>query len=229
MGAEMTDLDLVAALLGRNQTLFLRSVFLLLDSATLAACLAVTPAWRAFIRAQLLGSPRIFPRVLARAWRDVAGYLPIFYIFIFILSLSDCQRRTSSNHAAWEQVLVPGSITSVAADGDSVLVSCTSGHVARLPGDTCHVTEVAACPGEEGDTWTSSVVGVGGGLVLVTRWGRDRGEAVVVQLEVRRREDMGLLHTVRRRKPDKNFSSILSGNSVFIRYHISYLIFLWQL
>ena len=83
----MTDLDLVAALLGRNQTLFLRSVFLLLDSATLAACLAVTPAWRAFIRAQLLGSPRIFPRVLARAWRDVAGYLPIFYIFIFILSL----------------------------------------------------------------------------------------------------------------------------------------------
>ena len=69
----MTDLDLVAALLGRNQTLFLRSVFLLLDSATLAACLAVTPAWRAFIRAQLLGSPRIFPRVLARAWRDVKG------------------------------------------------------------------------------------------------------------------------------------------------------------
>ena len=87
MGAETPDLDLVAALLGRNQTLFLRSVFLLLDSATLAACLAVTPAWRAFIRAQLLGSPRIFPRVLARAWRDVAGYLPIFYIFIFILSL----------------------------------------------------------------------------------------------------------------------------------------------
>ena len=84
MGAETPDLDvnvdLVAALLGRNQTLFLRSVFLLLDSATLAACLAVTPAWRAFIRAQLLGSPRIFPRVLARAWRDVAGYLPIFYI-----------------------------------------------------------------------------------------------------------------------------------------------------
>ena len=120
---------------------------------------------------------------------------------------------------------MPGSITSVAADGDSVLVSCTSGHVARLPGDTCHVTEVAACPGEEGDTWTSSVVGVGGGLVTVTRWGRDRGEAVVVQLEVRRREDMGLLHTVRRRKPDKNFSSLLSGNSVFIRYqyHISYL------
>ena len=73
MGAEMADLDLVAALLGRNQTLFLRSVFLLLDSATLAACLAVTPAWRAFIRAQLLGSPRIFPRVLARAWRDVKG------------------------------------------------------------------------------------------------------------------------------------------------------------
>ena len=69
----MADLDLVAALLGRNQTLFLRSVFLLLDSATLAACLAVTPAWRAFIRAQLLGSPRIFPRVLARAWRDVTG------------------------------------------------------------------------------------------------------------------------------------------------------------
>ena len=80
MGAETPDLDvdLVAALLGRNQTLFLRSVFLLLDSATLAACLAVTPAWRAFIRAQLLGSPRIFPRVLARAWRDVAGFLPIF-------------------------------------------------------------------------------------------------------------------------------------------------------
>ena len=80
MGAETSDLDvdLVAALLGRNQTLFLRSVFLLLDTATLAACLAVTPAWRAFIRAQLLGSPRIFPRVLARAWRDVAGFLPIF-------------------------------------------------------------------------------------------------------------------------------------------------------
>ena len=92
MGAETPDLDLVAALLGRNQTLFLRSVFLLLDSATLAACLAVTPAWRAFIRAQLLGSPRIFPRVLARAWRDVAGYLPIFVceadLYILMLDVS---------------------------------------------------------------------------------------------------------------------------------------------
>ena len=124
------------------------------------------------------------------------------------------------SHADWEQVLVPGSVTSVAADGDTVLVSCTSGHVARLPGDTGHVTLVAACPGEEGDTWTSSGVGVGGGLVTVTRWGRDRGEAVVAQLEVRRGEDMGLLHTLRRRKPDKNFCSLLAGNSVFIRCHL---------
>ena len=128
------------------------------------------------------------------------------------------------SHADWEQVLVPGSITSVAADADTVLVGCTSGHVARLPGDTGHVTLVAACPGEEGegDTWTSSRVGVGGGLVTVTRWGRDRGEAVVAQLEVRRGEDMGLLHTLRRRRPDKNFSSLLAGNSVFIRYYLAY-------
>ena len=118
---------------------------------------------------------------------------------------------------------MPGSVTSVAADADTVMVGCTSGHVARLPGDTGHVTLVAACPGEEEDedTWTSSRVGVGGGLVTVTRWGRDRGEAVVVQLEVRRGEDMRLLHTLRRRKPDKNFCSLLSGNSVFIRYYLA--------
>ena len=94
-------LDIMAELFKWDQDLFLQNIFLSLDTSTLRSCRQVSQVWQDFIDSRVFGCKRLKHRLIERLWKD---FEPIE-----------------------KELVVKGSVTSVACDDEVIVCGYTDG------------------------------------------------------------------------------------------------------